>query len=79
MAISLHLDPVLDAMVAKQAAMLGVTKSDFIRDALERVLCMKCPATLLKQVRQAGGMKRPAASARVSASVKAKLRETRLD
>jgi len=73
MAVSVRLDPLIEAKLTQQAALLGVTKSAFIKDALERVLGMKNPATLLRQVRKAGKMGRPAASARVSASMKAKL------
>ncbi len=40
---------------------------------------MKNPATLLRQIRSAGKMGRPDASARVSASMKAKLRAKRPD
>jgi predicted DNA-binding protein len=79
MAVSVRLDPVLEAKLTQQAALLGVTKSDFIKDALERVLGMKDPAMLLKQVRSAGKMGRPDASATVSGSVKARLRAKRPD
>jgi Arc/MetJ-type ribon-helix-helix transcriptional regulator len=79
MAVSVRLDPVMEAKLTQQAALLGVTKSDFIKDALERVLGMKNPAVLLKQVRKAGTMGRPAASARVSEAMKAKLRAKRSD
>ena len=74
MAISVQLDPVTDAKLTQQAALLGVTKSDFIKDALARVLGLKNPATLLKQVRSAGKMGRPDASSTVSAATKARLR-----
>lgn len=79
MAVSVRLDPLIEAKLTQQAALLGVTKSEFIKDALERVLGMKNPATLLRQVRKAGKMDRPTASARVSASMKAKLRAKRPD
>jgi predicted DNA-binding protein len=77
MAVSVRLDPVVEAKLTQQATLLGVTKSDFIKDALERVLGMKNPATLLNQVRQAGKMGRPGASAKVSVSMKTKLRAKR--
>ncbi len=77
MAVSVRLDPVMEAKLTQQATLLGVTKSDFIKDALERVLGMKNPATLLKQVRKAGKMGRPVASAQVSDSMKARLRAKR--
>lgn len=79
MAVSVRLDPLIEAKLTQQAALLGVTKSEFIKDALERVLGMKNPATLLRQVRKAGKMGRPAASASVSASMKSKLRAKRPD
>ena len=79
MAVSVRLDPLMEAKLTQQAALLGVTKSDFIKDALERVLGMKNPATLLEQVRGAGNMGRPDASANVAASMKARLRAKRTD
>jgi len=79
MAVSVRLDPVLEAKLMQQAALLGVTKSEFIKDAIARVLGMKNPATLLKQVRNAGNMGRPDASSTVSATMKARLRAKRPD
>lgn len=79
MAVSVRLDPILDARLTQQAALLGVTKSDFIKDALERVLGMKDPAALLGQVRRAGKMGRPDASSTVSATMKARLSAKRPD
>jgi len=79
MAVSVRLDPVTEAKLSQQAALLGVTKSDFIKDALARVLGMKNPATLLKQVRSAGKMGWPDASSTVSAAMKARLRAKRSD
>lgn len=79
MAVSVRLDPLLEAKLTQQATLLGVTKSDFIKDALERVLGMKDPAVLLRKIRSAGKMGRPDASATVSQSMKAKLRAKRPD
>ena len=79
MAVSVRLDALMEAKLTQQAVLLGVTKSDFIKDALERVLGMKNPATLLEQVRGAGNMGRPDASANVAASMKARLRAKRSD
>lgn len=79
MAVSVRLDPVIEAKLTQQAALLGVTKSEFIKDAIERVLGLKDPAALLKQVRKAGKMGRPGASASVSDSMKARLRAKRPD
>ncbi|MBK7470052.1 MAG: ribbon-helix-helix protein, CopG family [Betaproteobacteria bacterium] len=41
MAVSVRLDPVIEAKLTQQANLLGITKSDFIKDAIERVLGMK--------------------------------------
>ena len=79
MAVSVRLDALLEARLTQQATLLGVTKSDFIKDALERVLGIKNPATLLLQVREAGPMGRLDASATVSASLRARLRAKRPD
>ena len=79
MAVSVRLDPLIEAKLTQQANLLGITKSDFIKDAIERVLGMKNPATLLKQIRRGGKMGRPDASANVSALMKAKLRAKRPD
>ena len=79
MAVSVRLDSVTEAKLTQQAALLGMTKSDFIKDALARVLGVKNPATLLKQVRSAGKMGRPDASSTVSAAMKARLRAKRPD
>ncbi len=65
--------------LTQQAALLGVTKSDFIKDALARVLGMKNSATVLKQVRSAGKMGRPDASSHVSAAMKTRLRAKRVE
>ena len=73
MAVSVRLDPVIEAKLTQQAALLGITKSDFIKDAIERVLGMKNPATLLRQIRRSGKMGNPEASANVSALVRTKL------
>ena len=51
MAVSVRLDPILEARLTRQANLLGVTKSDFIKDAIERLLGMKDPAVLLREVR----------------------------
>ena len=79
MAVSVRLDPVVEAKLTQQAALLGITKSDFIKDAIDRVLGIKNPAALLKQVRRSGKMGQPQASANVSATMKARLRAKRSD
>ena len=45
MAVSVRLDPVIEAKLTQQAALLGITKSEFIKDAIERALGLKNPAT----------------------------------
>ena len=74
MAVSVRLDPVIEARLTQQAALLGISKSQFIKDAIERMLGLQNPATLLRQIRRSGKMGRPDASAHVSASMKARLR-----
>ena len=74
MAVSVRLDPVIEAKLTQQAALLGITKSEFIKDAIERVLGLKNPAALLRQIRRSGKMGRPDASAKVSALMKTRLR-----
>ena len=79
MAVSVRLDPMVEARLTQQANLLGITKSDFIKDAIERVLGMKNPAALLREVRSGGKLGRRNASANVSRLVKAKLRAQRPD
>ena len=79
MAVSVRLDPMIEAKLTQQANLLGITKSDFIKDAIERVLGMKNPAALLREVRSSGKLGRRNASANVSRLVKAKLRAQRPD
>jgi predicted DNA-binding protein len=47
MPLSIRLDPALEARVEAESRRRGVTKSDVIKDALERVLSLKTPRTLL--------------------------------
>ena len=51
MPLSVRLDPVVEAKLVQQANLLGITKSAFIKDAIERVLGLKNPAVLLREVR----------------------------
>lgn len=53
MALSVRLDPLLETRLEQEARRLGVTKSEFVKDALERVLGAKNPYQLLQQVRHA--------------------------
>ena len=79
MAVSVRLDPVIEAKLTQQAALLGISKSEFIKDAIERVLGLKNPATLLRQIRRGGKMHRPDASANVSELMKTRLRAKHSD
>ena len=79
MAVSVRLDPVIEAKLTQQAKLLGITKSEFIKDAIERVLGLKNPAVLLHEVRSGGKLGRRDASAYVSRLMKAKLRAQRPD
>jgi len=79
MAVSVRLDPVIEARLTQKASLLGVTKSDFIKDVLERVLGLKNPAALLRDVRSGRKLGRKDASANVSRLIKTKLRAKRTD
>lgn len=75
MAMSVRLEPVLEARIEQEARRLGVSKSEFVKDALERVLGLKDPAELLKQVRSGTPIGAENTSEGVSPKVRAKLRE----
>jgi len=77
MTLTVRLDPALETKVDQEAKRLGITKSEFVKDALERVLGLKDPAALLEAVRSRRPMGNPGASENVSARMKAKLREKR--
>jgi len=79
MPISVRLDPALEARLDQEVRRLGVTKSEFVKDALERVLGLKSPASLLQQVRSNTPMGDVDASEDVSAKVKAELRAKHSD
>lgn len=79
MAVSVRLDPVVEAKLTQQANLLGITKSDFIKDALERVLGMKDPAALLRESRSGSKQGRRDTSANVSRLMKEQLRAKRSD
>jgi RHH-type rel operon transcriptional repressor/antitoxin RelB len=79
MTLTVRLDSALETRVDQEARRLGITKSEFVKDALERVLGLKNPAALLKAVRSRRPMGNPSASANVSARMRAKLREKRAD
>ncbi|WP_077732008.1 ribbon-helix-helix protein, CopG family [Methylocaldum sp. 14B] len=79
MPISVRLDPALEARLDQEVRRLGVTKSEFVKDALERVLGLKSPASLLQQVRRGAPMGDSDVLENVSAKVTAKLRARRSD
>jgi hypothetical protein len=57
-----RLDPTLETRVTQESRRLGFTKSEFVKDALERVLGLKNPADLLSTVRSGKAMGNPQAS-----------------
>jgi len=77
MALSVRLDPPLAARVEEEAKRLGISKSDLVKDALERRLGGKNPYDLLRQVRSGQPMGRPAASERTGRGLKGRLRAKR--
>lgn len=79
MAISIKLDPDLEALVSAEAQRRRLTKSAVIKDAVERILGRKNPAELLRTVRSGTPMGNPDASEHVSARFKDKLNAQRPD
>ena len=77
MGISVRLEPALEAAVAAEAHRLGITKTELVKDSLERRLGLKNPAKLLREVRSGTPMGNPDASEDVSARMKAELRAQR--
>lgn len=77
MPLSIRLDPALEARVEAESRRLGVSKSEVIKDALERTLGLKSPRSLLDQVRSGTPMHRPDASSATGAGLKTKLRAKR--
>jgi len=77
MALSVRLDPDLEALVEQEARRLGVTKSEFVKDALERTLGRKNPSALLDKVRSGAKSGNPDMSQSVSENMKSKLRAER--
>ena len=75
MALSVRLEPALEARIEQEARRLGISKSEFVKDALERVLGLKNPAELLRQVRSGTPIGAPDTSEQVARKVRAKLRE----
>ena len=79
MPLSVRLDPAVEARLDEEVRRLGVTRSQFVQDALERTLGMKSPAELLARVRSGTPNGDPEASGDVSAKVREKLRAKRPD
>ncbi|NGZ29469.1 MAG: CopG family transcriptional regulator [Magnetococcales bacterium] len=74
MAMSVRLDPVLEERVNKEARRLGMSKSAFVKDTLERALGYRNPSELLDEICSGTPMGDPHASENVSEKLKAKLR-----
>jgi len=74
MALSVRLEPALETRLEEEARKLGISKSEFVKDALERTLGIKNPADLLSQARSGTPMGDPKASASVKSNVKKRLR-----
>ena len=77
MTLTVRLDPALDKKLDQEAKRLGITKSEVVKDAIERVLGFKNPATLLNAVRSRKPMGNPGASENVSTRMKGILRAKR--
>jgi RHH-type rel operon transcriptional repressor/antitoxin RelB len=75
MALSVRLAPEIEARIEQEARRLGISKSEFVKDALERVLGLKNPSELLRQVRSGTPMGTTDTSEHVSQKVRTKLRE----
>lgn len=50
MTLSVRLDPLLEVRVEQEARRRGITKSEFVKDALERVLGLKNPSEIYRQI-----------------------------
>ena len=79
MALSVRLEPAIEARIEEEAHRLGISKSEFVKDAIERVLGLKSPAELLQQVRSNTPLGTRDASEQVSRKVREKLREKHTD
>jgi RHH-type rel operon transcriptional repressor/antitoxin RelB len=74
MALSVRLDPIIEKRIEQESRRLGITKSEFVKDALERVLGYKDPVALLDEICSFTPIGDPNASERGSEKIKAKLR-----
>ncbi len=75
MALSVRLEPAMEARIEEEARRLGISKSEFVKDAIERVLGLKNPADLLHRVRS----NKPLGTTDASEKVRKKLREKHTD
>ena len=74
MALSVRLEPALETRLEEEARKLGISKSEFVKDALERTLGIINPAELLSRARSGTPMGNTKASANVRSSVEKKIR-----
>lgn len=79
MPLSVRLDPDLEARLAREAEQLGMSKSAFVKEVLERALGVRNPAELLRAVRSNTPMGRVDASENTGARFKAGLRAQHSD
>ncbi|MEE9332807.1 MAG: ribbon-helix-helix protein, CopG family [Granulosicoccaceae bacterium] len=79
MALSVRLEPELEALVEQEARRLGVSKSEFVKDSLSRTLGLINPAELLGQVRTGSPSGKSDLSETVSKTMKRKLRAKHSD
>lgn len=77
MALSIQIDPILEAQIAQEAKRLGMSEADFVKDTLERALGLKNPYQLLQQVRSGTPTGDPNASENTGEKFKAKLHAQR--
>ncbi len=75
MTLTVRLAPELETRLEQEAQRLGISKSAFVKDVLERVLGLKNPAQLLQQVRSGTPVGASDLSTQVQPRVRAKLRE----
>lgn len=74
MALSVRLDPIIEAKIEEESKRLGITKSELVKDALELRLGLKNPYDLLRRARSGTPMGNPSASEAAGTALKAKLR-----
>lgn len=79
MALSVRLEPELEALVEQEARRLGISKSEFVKDSLARTLGLINPADLLDQIRTGSPSGKSDLSETVSKTMKRKLRAKHSD